>query len=79
MSVKLARETYFGPTVMAQCTVLGFRQLKALPLAELNCLKQTMFTQFPEFWGSPEDFESLWSVCVDSLNKACISARTIGV
>ncbi len=75
LASKLAREAFFGEDVMARCTVNGFRELPALPLAELNALKQTLFTQFPEFWGSPIEFESLWSVCVDAINQACKSTR----
>ena len=75
LAVKLACEALFGVEVLAQCTVSGLRQLPALPLAELNKLKQTMFAQFPEFWGNPIEFESVWAACSDSVNQACKRVR----
>ena len=44
----------------------------ALPLAELNKLKQTMFAQFPEFCSNPIEFESVWAACS---NAACKHVR----
>ena len=76
LAVKLAREAFFGEDVLAQCTVSGLRQLPALPLAELNQLKQTMFAQFPEFWSNPIEFESVWAACSDAVNQACKHARS---
>ena len=61
--------------MLAQCTVSGLRQLPALPLTELNELKQTMFTRFPEFWGNPIEFESVWALCSDAVNQACKYVR----
>ena len=76
LAVKLAREAFFGEEVLAQCTVSGLRQLPALPLAELNQLKQTMFAQFPEFWSNPIEFESVWAACSDAINQACKHVRS---
>ena len=75
LATKIAHEAFFGEEVLAQCTVSGFRQLPALPLKELNQLKQTMFTQLPEFWGNPIEFESVWALCSDAINQACKYAR----
>ena len=47
LSVKLAREVFFGTKIMSRCTVSGFRDLPGFPTAELGELKQTMFLQFP--------------------------------
>ena len=66
----LAREAYFGEEVLAQCTVSGLRQLSALPLVELNQLKQTMHIRLSEFWGNPIEFESVWALCSDAVNQA---------
>jgi len=35
LSVKLAREVYFGKNVMGKCIVSGFRDLLELPLPEM--------------------------------------------
>jgi len=56
--------------VLAQCTVSGFRHLPALPLKELDQLKQTMFTRFAEFWDNPIEFESVWALSHDAINQA---------
>ena len=74
--VKLAKEAFFGTDVMVQCTVSGKRQLPGLPLSELNSLKQTLFQQFPEFWGNIAEFEEVWAVGVDALNQSCKHLRT---
>ena len=75
--VKVAKETFFGEDIMVWCTVNGKRQLPALPLAELNSLKHTLFQQFPEFWGNSAEFEDVWAVGVDALNQVCKHLRTL--
>ena len=50
LAVRLAREAYFGDDVLGKCTVAGFRDDHALPVAELNRLKEKLF---PEYWGNP--------------------------
>lgn len=77
LTVKLAKEAFFGENVMVMCTVNGKRQLPGLPLAELNSLKQTVFQQFPEFWNNCAEFEDLWAVCTDALNQSCKHTRTM--
>ena len=77
LTVKLAKEAFFGENVMVMCTVNGKRQLPGLPLAELNSLKQTVFQQFPEFWNNCAEFEDVWGVCVDALNQSCKHTRTM--
>ena len=77
--VKLAREAYFGEDVLLRCTVNGFREHPALPIAELNELKQMMLMQFPKYWNSVQEFESLWLICSDAIGQAakglCTRAR----
>ena len=52
LAVKLARESVFGEEVLVQCTVFGARDLPDLPTEELGQLKQALFAQFPQFWGT---------------------------
>ena len=66
LGVKLARESFFGEDVLAQCTVMGFGKL---PTEELNELKQTLFSLFPRYWSNPVDFESVWKNCAESLGQ----------
>ena len=73
--MKLARESFFGEDVLAQCTVMGFGKLPALPTEELNELKQTLFSLFPRHWSNPVDFESVWKDCAESLGQLCKRLR----
>lgn len=75
LSSKLAKEAFFGEQVMMQCTVKGHRDYPALPQQELAELKQVLFSQFPQFWSSPTEFEPIWSTCIDSINQACKHLR----
>lgn len=75
LSVKLAREVYFGKKVMGKCTVSGCRDLPGLPIAELDELKQLVFMQFPQFWKSPMEFEPLWVKCIEAINQSCKKIR----
>ena len=76
LAVKLAREAYFGEDVLSRCTVNGFREHPALPIAELNELKQTMMMQFPKYWNSVQEFERLWLICSDAIGQAAKGLRT---
>ena len=40
LAQRLARESYFGDNILEKCTVMGCRDNPALPLKELNKLKQ---------------------------------------
>ena len=75
LSVKLAQEVYFGKKVMEKCTVSGCRDLPGLPIAELGELKQLVFTQFPQFWKNPIEFEPLWVKCIVAINQSCKKLR----
>ena len=46
---RLASESYFGDDVLEKCTVMGCHNNPALPLKELNNLKQKLFSLFPRF------------------------------
>lgn len=75
LAVKLAKEAFFGKDVLAQCTVSGFRDLRALPLNELNDLKQTLFQQFPNYWSSPEEFEAVWERVGEAIGQCAKGLR----
>ena len=42
LSVKLAKESFFGARILGQCMVSGFRELPALPQSPLGKLKETL-------------------------------------
>ena len=69
LAVKIARESYFGQEVLAHCTVYGHREQPGLSRAELFQLKQTMFNLFPQYWGTPAQFETVWNTCITNINQ----------
>ena len=76
LAVRLAKESYFGGTVMAGCTVRGVGDLPALPKTELDKLKTYLQTlTLPRFVSSRVEFENLWKSCVESINQSCKSIR----
>ena len=56
---------------MVKCTVSGHGKLPALPLKELNILKQDIFELFPKYWPNASHFESLWKECADAIGQCC--------
>ena len=52
----LARESFFGEDVMAQCTPQGSRFQPALPCKELLELKKVLVTKLPECHAGFEAF-----------------------
>ena len=75
LSVKLAKEAFFGEEVMRQCTPLGMRGLPALPKEELACLKTTLIGLFPAYRRNPAEFEEVWESCIVSIQQACKRLR----
>ena len=76
LALKLARESFFGKDVMVRCTVVGDRELPALPQHELDLLKGQILTLFPAYWNSPYEFEPVWSKCTASIGQGCKRLRT---
>ena len=76
LAIKLAKEAYFGGSILAKCTVSGFR---GLPVAELTELKQTMLAQFPQFWTSPQEFEHMWIQCTEAIGQLAKALRKRGL
>lgn len=77
LAVRIAREAVYGEKLMKQCTVFGGRDLPGLPREELFHLKKVIFDLFPAFWKNPEDFESVWSGCIDAIGQACKRLRNM--
>ena len=75
LAIKLAKEAIFGEDVLAQCTVSGCRNLPALPVEELNQLKQALFQQFPSYWTTPAEFEALWERAVEAIGQCAKGLR----
>ena len=71
LAQRLASESYFGDDVLEKCTVMGCRDNPALPLKELNDLKQKVFSLFPQFWGNPVQFEDTWTTCANAISQRC--------
>ena len=67
----LAKEAIFGKDLLARCTVTGKGGTLALPLQEMNDLKRKMFSLFPRFHPSPEQFEPVWKKCTTAIEQAC--------
>ena len=76
LAQKLANQAYFGENVLKKCTVMGFRDYPALPQAELNELKQTIFNLFPQYWANPIEFEATWSTCTEAIGQLCKRLRS---
>ena len=71
LAQRLASQSYFGDNMLSKCTVMGYRDSPALPLRELNNLKQKLFLLFPNFWANPLDFEDTWMRCTISIGQRC--------
>ena len=71
LAQRLASKSYFGDDVLEKCTVMGCRDHPALPLKELNDLKQKIFSLFPQFWANPIQFEDTWTNCANAIGQRC--------
>lgn len=75
LAVKLARKAVFGDSVMKRCTPYGARDFPGLPTTELAELKEAIRNLFPMYWNKPQEFEVLWTKCVDAIGQACKRLR----
>ena len=75
LAVKLAREAIFGDDLLRKCTPRGWSDMPALPQAELNLLKCTLYEQFPRFWTCPEEYEKTWAIAQEAIAQACKRLR----
>ena len=77
LSVKLAKEAYFGKDIMAVCTVRGLGNYHALPETELKELKMYLRRLcIPRLVTNHVEFEQTWKVCTESIGQACKALRT---
>ena len=74
LSVKLAREAFFGVELMGKCTVAGQRGFDSLPEAQLYNLKLYLVQLFPLL--NHAEFEDKWKDCLISIGQACKSIRS---
>ena len=63
---------------MARCTFAGTCDLPALPTAQKNQLKNLLFSFFPQYWRSPQEFEPVWNGCINLIGQGCERLRTSG-
>ena len=75
LAIKLAREAIFGDDLLRKCTPRGWNDMPALPQAELNLLKCTLYEQFPRFWTCPEAYEKTWAIAQEAIAQACKRLR----
>ena len=78
MSFRNYTDPFFGVSEMAKCMVNGCRDLPGLPMDESSALKHTMLTQFPKYWGSPQECESIGINCTEAIGQASKSLRKRG-
>ncbi len=71
----MAKEALFGPDVMKLCTPIGSRDKPGLPAKEFGELKKAIFTQFPQYWKNPIEFEGTWKKCVEAVQQCCKRLR----
>ena len=77
LAVKLAREVFFGDSVLKKCTPRGFGEFPALPNRGLNQLKKTLFDAFPNYWTKPEAFEVKWVAAQENIGQTCKRLRRL--
>ena len=70
LAQKLAKDAYFGESVMLQCTVAGEWDLPGLPEHELKQLKGKLLSLFPQYWRSPFELEAQWRHAEESIGQA---------
>ena len=79
LAVKLAKESFFGDSILIQCTGNGRREQPPLPPYTLAKLKQYLVSNFVDTQRciKPE-FERRWSKCPKAIGQACKNLRTAG-
>jgi len=69
LSVKLAKDLYFGKEVMSCCTVCG-SGFHVLPEQALKDLKKYLLQlTVPHLITNPLEFELVWKNCIESIGK----------
>ena len=76
LTVKLAKESFFGDEVLIQCTVMGCRNYPALPYMRSMSSSKLFFSLFPNYRSNPVEFETkIWNQCVNSIGQLCKRLR----
>ena len=76
LAKKLAREAYFGPTILEKCTVKGIGHHQALPKKQLHDLKVYLKSlSVPRIVSTGIEFEVEWKNCLESIGQACKNLR----
>lgn len=74
LSVKLARQSFFGTETMLKSTVYGQRGYGGLPEVQLTNLKLFLVQLFPLL--NKAEFEDKWKECLTSIGQACKTMRS---
>ena len=75
LSVKLARDSYFGKEVMVCCTVRGLSGFHALPVQPLKDLKRYLLQICVPSLTTTLEFEAVWKNCIEGIGQACKALR----
>lgn len=76
LAIKLAKESYFGKSVMCSCTVRGVGELPGLPKSQLESLKNFLQKlSLPRHVATRIEFEQVWKGCIESIGQACKTMR----
>ena len=79
LTVRLAKESFFGEDIMERCTVAGAGPHHALPPTVLTDLKNFMRDlACPHYVNTRASFEIFWKNCLISLGQACKALRDSG-
>ena len=77
LAIKLAREAYFGPSIMEKCTIKGIGSHHALPKKELNNMKLYLKNLcVPKIVSTIIEFEVVWKNCLESVGQSCKALRS---
>ena len=78
LSIRLAKEAYFGKEVMSFCTFKGVGSNHALPDAEVKDLKEFLKRlTLPGIVSTRQDFEIVWKNCIESIGQSCKTLRKL--
>ena len=74
LAIALAKYTYFGVSVMTECTVTGRGETTALDPVKLGLLQNNIRAIFPQM-DDDEFIKTIWEKCKESLAGCCKGLR----
>ena len=74
LAIALAKYTYFGVSIMGECTVTGRGETTALDPVKLGLLQNNIRAVFPQM-DNDEFIKTIWEKCKDSLAGCCKGLR----